>query len=77
MIKTLTKHGNSYALVIDKPILDLLKIRPDTPLEIATDGRSLLILPLNDEGDLDDEKIQERIDEINRRYGKMYRRIME
>jgi antitoxin component of MazEF toxin-antitoxin module len=39
MIKTLTKLGNSYALVIDKPILDLLKIRPDTPLEIATDGK--------------------------------------
>ena len=29
MIKTLTKHGNSYALVIDKPILDLLNIRLD------------------------------------------------
>jgi hypothetical protein len=26
MVKTLTKHGNSLALVIDKPILDLLKI---------------------------------------------------
>ena len=25
MIKTLTKHGNSYALVIDKPILELLR----------------------------------------------------
>ena len=24
MIKTLTRHGNSYALIIDRPILDLL-----------------------------------------------------
>jgi hypothetical protein len=24
MVKNLTKHGNSYALVIDKPILELL-----------------------------------------------------
>jgi antitoxin MazE len=45
MVKTLTKHGNSMALVIDKPILDLLKIGPDTPLSITTDGRCLIIAP--------------------------------
>ena len=45
MVKTLTKHGNSLALVIDKPILDLLKIQADTPLSISTDGRCLIIAP--------------------------------
>ncbi len=35
MIKKLTKHGNSLALVIDRPILDLLRIDPDTPLDSA------------------------------------------
>jgi antitoxin MazE len=45
MVKTLTKHGNSLALVIDKPILDLLKIEADTPLEITTDGQRLMIEP--------------------------------
>ena len=45
MIKKLTRHGNSMALVIDKPILELLKIAPDTPLEISTDGRRLIIAP--------------------------------
>ena len=43
------KHGNSYALVIDKPILDLLNIRPDTPLTISTDGEQLLISPEEEE----------------------------
>lgn len=44
MIKTLVKHGNSWALIIDKPVLDLLNITPDTPLEISTkDGKSLQI----------------------------------
>ena len=28
MTKTLTKHGNSYALVIDKPILELIFSTP-------------------------------------------------
>ncbi|MCC6572176.1 MAG: AbrB/MazE/SpoVT family DNA-binding domain-containing protein [Planctomycetes bacterium] len=42
MVKTLTKHGNSWALIIDKAILDLLKIDPDTPLEVSTDGECLV-----------------------------------
>lgn len=25
MVKTLVKHGNSYALIIDKPIMDLYR----------------------------------------------------
>ncbi len=39
MLKKLTKHGNSLALVIDRPILELLNIDPDTPLDVSTDGR--------------------------------------
>jgi len=77
MIKTLTKHGNSYALVIDKPILDLLNIRPDTPLEIVTDGKSLLVLPSDEPEDMDDEKFQEILDGINRRYAKVFKRLAE
>ena len=45
MIKKLTRHGNSLALVIDKPILEILNISPGTPLKITTDGRSLTITP--------------------------------
>jgi antitoxin MazE len=47
MVKKLTKHGNSLALVIDRPILDLLKIDPTTPLEVTTDGRQLFIAPVH------------------------------
>jgi antitoxin component of MazEF toxin-antitoxin module len=46
VIKTLSRHGNSYALVIEKSILELLKIGPDTLLDISTDGISLRITPL-------------------------------
>ena len=35
MIKALTKHGNSYALVIEKPILELLRVSPDASFEIV------------------------------------------
>jgi len=45
MIKKLTQIGNSLGLIIDRPILDLLQIDRDTPLEIKTDGRQLIIRP--------------------------------
>ena len=43
MNKTLTKHGNSLALVIDKPILELLRIDCETPLSVTTDGACLVV----------------------------------
>ena len=50
MVKRLTKHGNSMALVIDRPILELLNIDSETPLEISTDGKQLIIAPANHRG---------------------------
>ena len=46
MVKTLSPIGNSLGLIIDKPILDLLGISRDTPLDIKTDGDALIIRPL-------------------------------
>jgi antitoxin component of MazEF toxin-antitoxin module len=43
LVKYLTKHGNSFALVIDRPILNLLRISPDSPLEVTTDGQRITI----------------------------------
>ncbi|MCC6805779.1 MAG: AbrB/MazE/SpoVT family DNA-binding domain-containing protein [Deltaproteobacteria bacterium] len=49
MRKTLIQHGNSAALIIDKPILELLKITPETPLELSTDGDKLIVAPIRGE----------------------------
>ncbi len=35
MIKTLTKHGNSLALVIEKPVLELIGADADTQFDAA------------------------------------------
>lgn len=68
MIKNLTKHGNSMALIIDKPILELLNIAEDTPLEISTDGDSLTISPVKDQKRL--KKLEKTLSKVNKRYGK-------
>jgi antitoxin MazE len=46
VIKNLSVIGNSLGLIIDRPILELLGISRDTPLEITTDGIGLLIRPV-------------------------------
>ena len=46
MIKKLSAVGNSLGLIIERPILDLLKITKDTPLEVRTDGEALIIRPI-------------------------------
>jgi antitoxin MazE len=75
MIKTLTKHGNSFALIIDRPILDLLKIDAETPLEITTDGRQLIIAPtaISERR----KKFEEAMRWSHERYGETFKKLAE
>ncbi len=73
MIKKLTKHGNSLALVIDRGVLDLLDIDAETPLSIKTDGRCLIVTPAQDSAR--QKKFRSALEEGNRRYGKMLKRL--
>ena len=75
MIKTLTKHGNSLALVIDKPVLDLLSIRPETKLEISTDGHALIIEPARSTSHK--RKVNRAIEEVNAKYGRVLKRLAD
>ena len=45
MIKRLSTVGHSLALIIERPILELLAITKETELEIRTDGEALIIRP--------------------------------
>lgn len=48
MKKHLMQIGNSLALVIDKPVLELLHIDKETELELSTNGEQLLVSPVRD-----------------------------
>ena len=70
MIKKLTKHGNSAALVIDKPILSLLGATPDSSFEVRTNGDSLILTPVRDEER--EKRFNEAFEENVRRYKKTF-----
>ena len=75
MVKKLVRHGNSYALVIDKPILELLKIEPDTPLEVSTDGGRLVLTPQN--GQAREHELKKILKKINDKYGPALKRLAD
>ncbi|MCB2155507.1 AbrB/MazE/SpoVT family DNA-binding domain-containing protein [bacterium] len=77
MIKTLTRHGNSMALIIDRPILDLLNIDSETELELMTDGNSLIVSPRRNkrEAEAHKKKVRAAIEDANKRYGKALKNL--
>lgn len=75
MIKSLVKHGNSWALVIDRPILDLLKINPESPIELTTDGRSVTIAAAGE--DAAKGAVRKARKKVNARYQKAFKKLAE
>lgn len=75
MIKHLTTHGNSLALVIEKGILELLGINRKTSLRVTTDGNSLIISPLKDSQR--EKKFKEALEEVNKRHSKTFKALAE
>jgi antitoxin component of MazEF toxin-antitoxin module len=75
LVKKLTRHGNSLALVIDRPILDLLKIDPETPLDVSTDGRQLIIAPAKPSARR--EKFEAAQQWAHKRYAKAFKKVAE
>jgi antitoxin MazE len=75
MIKKLVQHGNSAALIIDKPILELLKIDMDTPIEVSTDGKNLVLSPAPDAGQ--ETRIRSSLEKVNRKHGRTLQKLSQ
>lgn len=46
MIERLSVIDEDLGIIIERPILDLLQITEDPPLEVKTDGEALIIRPV-------------------------------
>lgn len=73
LVKTLTRHGNSLALVLDKPILEMLGIGPETPLQISTDGHRLIIVPKREP--LSEEAFKAALRGVNDEFGDVLKNL--
>ncbi len=75
MIKKLVRHGNSRALIIDKPILELLGADENSEFTITTDGRSLTVTPVKSDEEERRLAFQYAAEEGLRRYGSTFERL--
>lgn len=76
MQKHLIKHGNSHALIIDKAVLELLKIDPDrTALELATDGNVIVITPVRDKKA--QKELKNSLAKIDAKYGGTFKNLAD
>ena len=75
MIMTLTKHGNSLALVIAQSIWDQIGADADTRVEISTDGKALILTPVRDSRR--GESFKAALNDVNARYPKALKKLAE
>lgn len=75
MKKSLTRHGNSLALVIEKPVLELLGADSKTVFEITTDGQALILTPIKDAER--EKKFKKALKEANKKHKKVLKKLAE
>ena len=75
MIKTLKRHGNSMALVIEKPMMEALGITEETPPQVTVNGNALVVTPAN--VGVGPERMKAITKELRKRYGPMLKRLAD
>ena len=75
MSKKLTRHGNSLALVIDKPLLQLLKISEKTSLELSVEDGALIVRPVSKKRKHTKSEIKQIAQEIMDEYAEVFEKL--
>jgi len=75
MSKRLTRTGNSLALVLDKPMLQALRIDAKTKLDVSTDGEVIIVSPVRDRRRT--ARLKQIVAEAHRQYGEVFKRLAE
>jgi len=75
MVKKLTKHGNNFALILDKPLLELLKINEGTDLELQIEDGNLVIKPIKRSKSLKKSATDKIADRVIKKYEPVLRKL--
>ncbi len=76
MIKQLRKVGNSNALILDKPILELLGLEEGGQVQLTIQDGNLIVTPANPKF-VDPGNIQQKLDYIMKKRQKVLRRLAQ
>jgi antitoxin MazE len=73
MIKTLSRVGNSQALILDKTILELIGVDERGEVELRIEGSRLVISPVHD--DHRRKEVDAASGKFIKRFAKTYKRL--
>ena len=76
MIKQLRKVGNSNALLLDKPVLELLGLKEDGYVQLTIQDGVLIMSPVNPQ-QVDQEKFQQALDKVMAQRSKVLERLAQ
>ena len=69
--KKLTKVGNSYALILDKPLMDLAGLSANEPVVVYSTGHGLVVAPVPAQV----RSFEEAKDRVLARHGEVLKRL--
>ena len=74
MIKTLTKVGNSYALMFDTTLRELSGLKPGDQVNVTVhDGGAIVVMPMTPV--IDANEAQARAEKLIRKNSALFRRL--
>jgi antitoxin component of MazEF toxin-antitoxin module len=76
MIKQLRKVGNSNALILDKPILELLGLEEGGQVQLTIQDGNLIVTPTHPKR-LDAENLRERLDYVVEKRRQVLKRLAQ
>lgn len=79
MIKRLSKHGNSLAILLDKPILELLDADENTQFKIKIEAGKIILEPVCQESEFltisENKKLQKKYEELMKKYDAVFKKL--
>jgi antitoxin component of MazEF toxin-antitoxin module len=76
MIKQLRKVGNSNALILDKPILELLGLEEDGEVQLTIQDGALIVTPARPRP-VDPDTFASKLDQVIEKRARVLRRLAE
>ena len=76
MIKQLCKVGNSNAILLDKPVMELIGLEENGQVQLVVDGGSLILTPANPRP-VDTERFEACLDRVVGERREVLRRLAQ
>ncbi|NPV58754.1 MAG: hypothetical protein HPY75_03700 [Actinobacteria bacterium] len=76
MVKKLQKVGNSNALILDLPIMEMVGLEEGKEVQLTVSNGSIIITPVNPRR-VDPEELERHLDRIAGERGKMLKELAD